>query len=202
MSIEQHTFPGDQNRENFPAYEAIRRSLEDAVREALSKDWDLVALGCHEQAISHRIAVYLEHRFQGFSTDCEYNRRDSSVKRYTNELGEVKNMRPDIIVHKRISSINLMAVEIKANNNPDSPTDPAKLKALASQPGYRYKATAFVRIFNSLHDVSDGVLRADISWYELNPLRCLIEVNSCTEIKVDHLKAEVLQIYENRKSQS
>ncbi len=60
----------------MPNQEAIRSALIGSVRATLERDWDLIALGCHEQAIAHRIAVYLERRFKTFSTDCEYNRRE------------------------------------------------------------------------------------------------------------------------------
>ncbi len=108
----------------LPAYSAIRQYLEAAVREALTRDWDLVANGCHEQAISHRIAVYLEKYFPEFSTDCEYNRREFKSKSFTNAHGKEQEMRPDIVVHHRINPVNILAVEVKANGSSDSPNDP------------------------------------------------------------------------------
>ena len=202
MSIEQDTFPNTRNQPSFPSCELIRRSLEGAVREALTKDWDLVALGCHEQAISHRIAVYLEHRLPGFNIDCEYNRREYQRKSFTNDLGEVRNMRPDIIAHQRLSPVNLLAVEIKAHSNPDSPNDSTKLKALACRSEYQYKVAAFVRILNATQDLCNGVLCAEILWYARDQRGVVTEENNITPIKVDDRTDEVLQIYKTRKNQS
>jgi len=47
----------------------------------MSRDLTLLAIGAHEQAICHRLAVYLEYWFSTYEIDCEYNRMESKIKR-------------------------------------------------------------------------------------------------------------------------
>ena len=148
--------------------EFIRGALNDALEKLLVDDYDLIALGAHEQSIAHRVAVYLEPHFPSFHTDCEYNRRKHLSKRYRKEEGEVPSgMRPDIIVHRRNDAHeNVLAVEMKANANSDNSGDMKKLKALQTPDvGYGYREVAFVRILNGLDDIDDGLLAATITWF-------------------------------------
>lgn len=65
----------------------------------------------HEQALSHRLTVYLENsnKFKGYIVDCEYNRRGADRKTIDN-----KGFRPDIIVHERgNNNKNLLYIECK-----------------------------------------------------------------------------------------
>ncbi len=195
----------NDNREPFylnrPDYGVIRQALKNAVEEMLTKDWDLVALGCHEQSLAHRIAVYLEPGFPKYHTDCEYNRRKHFIKDYPAEKGRTKKkMRPDIIVHRRNSVENVLAVEMKANSNNSSSNDPQKLKALHSDAAYLYKGTAFVRIYNSLRDIRHGCLRADIHWYDVQENRLTERKQEKATIEVEKLKDQVLGIYNARRN--
>ena len=154
--------------DKLPKLDMIRQALRLAVEKTLDQDYDLIALGGHEQAIAHRIAVYLEHSFPGFHTDCEYNRQKHKTKNVFPELPKVKKkMRPDIIVHKRNTSRNVLAVEMKAEANPASKDDLAKLRSLKGERTYLYKGTAFITILNSIDTMEDGVLRATIGWYSV-----------------------------------
>jgi hypothetical protein len=184
---------------NRPDYDLIRASLEDAVSETLRMDWDLVALGCHEQAIAHRIAIYLERAFPTYHTDCEYNRRKHHVKDYPAESGRVrKKMRPDIIVHRRNGEMNVLAVEMKANANKSSSCDPQKLQALYSDADYLYKGTAFVRIFNSIQDIRDGQLRALIQWFDVRHGNLYERAAERTPIEYVEKLNEVIAIHQAR----
>jgi Holliday junction resolvase len=185
---------------NRPDYDMIRTSLGDSIREVLTKDWDLISLGCHEQAIAHRIAVYLESRFPTYHTDCEYNRRKHFVKDYPAESSKAKkNMRPDIIVHRRNSVHNVLAVEMKANANNKTSRDPEKLKALYSDAAYLYKATAFVRIFNALKEIQHGTLRAEVRWYDVTDKALNEREDERVTIDVSSSKNEVVEIYKARR---
>lgn len=193
------------NREPFylnrPDYDVIRRALKNAVEEMLTNDWDLVALGCHEQSLAHRIAVYLERHFPGYHTDCEYNRRKHFIKDYPAEKGRArKKMRPDIIVHRRNSVRNVLAVEMKANSNNSSSNDPQKLKALYSDAEYLYKGTAFVRIHNSLRDIRLGCLCADIHWYDVRENLLTERKKEKVVIEIVAQKDKVIEIYKARRN--
>ena len=90
----------------------IRESIETATRTLLKNDLFLLANNSDEWSISHKFAEYLQHQFQDWHVDVEYNRDKDQVK----ELDE-ENVRPDIIVHIRDTSNNLLVVEIKKSNN-------------------------------------------------------------------------------------
>lgn len=186
---------------NRPDYNTIRDALEQSLLETLTSDWDLIALGCHEQSIAHRLAVYLERRFPKFHTDCEYNRRKHFVKDYPAESGRVRRaMRPDIIVHRRNSVENVLAVEMKANANNSTSSDPQKLQALHSDADYLYKATAFIRILNSITDIQHGVLRADIVWYDVSESGLKERKKERTVVRFNDKKDQVREIYDSRRN--
>lgn len=116
----------------------------------------LLGLGVHEQALSSRIAVYLQRHAKLF-VDCEYNKHVDQTKRirieearYANcecsgckknpppKVGEKsKRFRPDVIVHlRKDKSHNLVAIEIKKHDF--CLFDEAKLMAL-TDPGELFK---------------------------------------------------------------
>ena len=64
----------------FMTEQELKSRVTDAVCLFLTEDRKLLEYEAHEQAISHRIAVYLEPSFKGYHIDCEYNRHfDLSV---------------------------------------------------------------------------------------------------------------------------
>ena len=90
------------------------RRVREAFKAALSKlhdrDLNLLAMGAHEQAICHRLGVYLD-AMTDLNVDCEYNRDMMHAKR----LKGGNRFRPDIIIHRRLSNDeNLLVVEAKA----------------------------------------------------------------------------------------
>lgn len=120
-----------------------------------SGDSELLKSEAHEQAISHRLAVYLETLFTGtreLNVDCEYNKNLRASKRV--DIGTIekqaleacnctackkilkdpnilndKLFRPDILVHSRGNhERNLIVVEIK--HEKPCPFDQEKLEAL------------------------------------------------------------------------
>jgi hypothetical protein len=88
----------------------VREALKTALNTLLDRDLDLLAMGAHEQAICHRLAVYLE-AMTDLNVDCEYDRDMMRRKMLTGG----KLFRPDIIIHRRLSNENnLLVVEAKA----------------------------------------------------------------------------------------
>ncbi len=71
----------------------------------------------HEQAITHRLSVYLElsNVFSGYTIDCEYNRHLYHTKK-TDSNGDT--FRPDIIIHeRRTDQNNLIYIEVKQQDS-------------------------------------------------------------------------------------
>jgi hypothetical protein len=128
-------------------------------REFQKRDSNLLDATAHEQAISHRIAVYLEHFFlwrPGLNVDCEYNKHLDASKTGEFDVDYFKAMRskfsececwscmhpafekfpeklfrPDILVHSRGNDdANLIVIEVK--RDVVCPFDLTKLKALTT----------------------------------------------------------------------
>lgn len=151
----------------------MQEKIIQAVMLFMQNDVDLLEGSVHEQAISHRIGVYLEGVFESESLDidCEYNKHlnepkkidlydldpvlckecgcDSCrfvVKGNLNEVLE-RGFRPDILLHLRgTDERNLIAIEVKKDK--ECPFDEAKLRALTmlrSNDGeYGYKLGVFI----------------------------------------------------------
>jgi len=87
-----------------------KEKIREAVREFKALDRAaLLKVNVYEPAISHRIAVYLGNLFRELNVDCEYNRNLLTAKKNTN--GD--KIRPDIIIHRRLSPNNCIIFEIK-----------------------------------------------------------------------------------------
>jgi len=144
----------------------IKEKFNAAVFNFLQEDPCLLKIGdggVHEQAISHRIAVYLDLEFKGlgYHVDCEYNKHEDLPKRLrldqvlcqcpscmqqSNISAECPLFRPDINVHHRNDDTrNLLVVEIKKTQK--CLKDCAKLKKLSAplnQNGYGYQLGIFL----------------------------------------------------------
>lgn len=193
----------DLYKDDLPDYGYIRRALADSVLQALDRDFDLIALGGHEQSVAHRIGVYLEAHFSGYAVDCEYNRQKHKTKARPAETDSAapKKMRPDIIVHVRNSGQNVLAVEMKANANEDSTDDLAKLKTLRADKTYLYKGIAFVRIHNAITEMQDGCLRATICWYDVARDKIIEQDENRDELICSTHKEQVKDILRQRGAQ-
>jgi hypothetical protein len=98
-------------------YEEVLHRLHRAAERVRDNDIRLMDYAGSEQAVAHRLAVYVEHEFPEFSTDCEYNRQgdEGATKRAVLiPGGKERGVEPDIIVHKRgPDGPNLLAIEVK-----------------------------------------------------------------------------------------
>ncbi|GAB1535322.1 hypothetical protein ADMFC3_09530 [Geovibrio sp. ADMFC3] len=141
--------------------------LKEIMNEAISMLWErdvyLFEHDVHEQAIAHRLALYLENvtEFDGYNIDCEYNKDMNDPKR---SQGEV--VRPDIIVHRRGSNEhNLVVIELKKAgiraNDAEKVRGYVKDKRLAYKYGVYFafpvgKGTTLGGLFNGLQYYHDG----------------------------------------------
>jgi len=71
----------------------LQQYVEQAVIEFMRKDAPLLKLKAHEQAISHRVAYYLENQFsesdrKELNVDCEYNKHEDAYKISHIDLGK------------------------------------------------------------------------------------------------------------------
>ena len=155
----------------------VRSLLKQSVGLLYENDCYLIEYSVHEQAISHRIAHYLENLLikydwfvkDRYSVDVEYNRNGDEVKKVCGNcdfleqhkcklkksLSKYRNCRPDIIVHKRgcnnISQDNfdnLIFIEIKKEEEEDD-FDFSKLKSFTCKYStYKYNLGIYINITN------------------------------------------------------
>lgn len=90
--------------------ENAKEKIREAVREFNALDRTALAkVNVYEPTIIHRVAVYLGNLFREFNVDCEYS-RDLLGDR---KRGIWNNIRPDIIIHKRLSQESCIIFEVK-----------------------------------------------------------------------------------------
>jgi hypothetical protein len=121
----------------------IEKRLDAALSVFLENDTTLFDDNLGEPVLSHRIGFYLQNLFPNFFVDCEYDKLAGGDKERPNS---VIDMRPDIIIHRRLHEPvdNLVVIEVKKGEEPES-NDKEKLKIFTDTNGlYRYKYGFFV----------------------------------------------------------
>lgn len=163
-----HKFLGDDMD-----YEDLQNELRDAVRQLIRNDRFLLDHAVREEAISHRIAVYLEPRFAEYNVDCEYNcdlDSESGRKRILyDDQNEARDVRPDIIVHHRGLNgpdHNQLVVEVKKEPSDDEllRTDREKLRKFTKvNQGTHFQYCCGALVFLGVKENS-GYMK--IEWYK------------------------------------
>ena len=142
----------------------LRTKVENALREFLCKDSDLLLLDASEKSITHKLAEHLQRQFtdrENLKVDCEYNRyaddNDPVKKRlYEDDASPTdrskgKLVYPDIVVHKRASNTdNKIVIEVKKSktSNKDRDKDRKRLRDFTKREGkYRYKLGLFLEFY-------------------------------------------------------
>jgi hypothetical protein len=150
--------------QTLPAPQVVSRVkliMSISLQMLLDRDADLIANGAHEQAICHRLAVYLE-KHTDLNVDCEYNRSGSNIKAIP-----TGNIKADILIHRRLTHLfNTLALEMKITHNQNRHDDVARLKYLVSTDfKFRYRLGAFLEIDNSAARVKpEPTITARITW--------------------------------------
>lgn len=141
----------------------VRERIHEAVRRLVAEEPELFAIDVNERSLTHRLAVYVESLFPEWDVDCEYNRNDADPKRIGDLRRRIeesgadqsfaedtlgRTVYPDIIVHRRRSKNNLLAVEVKKDTNRSvkDDIDFDKLQAYLADPELQYKHACFIRL--------------------------------------------------------
>ncbi|WP_322793338.1 hypothetical protein [Bellilinea sp.] len=137
---------------DYPSENEIKQRVIAAVCRLYRHDWDLLDVEINERAITHKLAEYFQDEFPEWHVDCEYNRLGNQVKRVhiENQPGNLADMDqqaviPDIIVHRRRTGNNLLAIEVKKSGGSEE-LDYQKLRAFTIHPSYKYHFGLFLRI--------------------------------------------------------
>jgi hypothetical protein len=134
----------------------VERALAVGLERVLSDDLALLQDRSGERCIAHRLAAYLDREFRGWHVDCEFNRQGAEGERVTKRVrasealtesreyqGSV-DVTPDIIIHRRRTGFNLIAIEVKPSDSWGSAKDRAKLGAYLTDDHLRYAFAALV----------------------------------------------------------
>lgn len=135
----------------------VEAGISAAIERVLAYDSALLEDRTGERSIAHRLAVYVEREFPGWHVDCEFNRQGELDERGTKRVtpraplliesrpgqGSV-DVTPDIIVHQRRRSRNLVAIEVKPSGSADLEKDRAKLRQYLSEPHLKYAFAVLV----------------------------------------------------------
>jgi hypothetical protein len=102
--------------------DCLAAALIGAIEELFARDGHLLEIDIHENAIAALLRGYLQLRVGNaaedgapWDVDFDYNRRLATVK----TINGVQQVRPDLIVHRRNSDINRLAVELKKGSSPE-----------------------------------------------------------------------------------
>jgi len=126
--------------------ENVLRLLKLSLKKLIEKDNELIDRNLKEEAINHKLAMYLEKYFNAsnleglignptISVDIEYNKNGDRCK-YTS-IDSNRRMIPDILIHERgENDNNLVAIECKKVYL--NKKDKEKLKGYKKEP-YCYK---------------------------------------------------------------
>ena len=138
--------PLDADRRGEYDQGQIEEKVASAVSDLFETDFCLFEVDANERSITHRFACHLDKRFESWDVDCEYNRDGDGPKRMQHRNDRVPPddapgglVLPDIIVHRRGSSDNLLVIEVKKSTSQVSlEADLEKLCGFKQQLGYRF----------------------------------------------------------------
>ena len=131
---------------------SLGKVVVDAIRTLLEKDGILLTTDANERTISAQLACYFKPAFPDWDVDVEYNRHGLDPKKIG--IGEATELvYPDIIVHRRRSTANLLVVEMKKGNSPEpDEEDMKKLRAYVAN--FKYPNALFLRLSTTMPNVS------------------------------------------------
>lgn len=130
----------DENKEKLS--KELIDVFQKAKNEFLEKKKTIIKNDTNERTLTQRLAFYLELqlrkniKYENYSVDCEYNRKEKDIKRLKfGKNTDKKEIYPDIIVHQRKIKNNLIAIEMKktTSRNTDKIKDIEKLEALTDR---------------------------------------------------------------------
>lgn len=130
----------DENKKKLT--EELIDIFKKAKNEFLEKEKSIIKNDTNERTLTQRLAFYLELqlrkniKYENYSVDCEYNRKEEDIKRLKfGKNTDKKEIYLDIIVHQRKIKNNLIAIEMKktTSRNTDKIKDIEKLEALTDR---------------------------------------------------------------------
>lgn len=131
--------------------EQLSAALVASIEELFARDAHLLDVNVHENAIAAVLRGYMLPKVGNgpdgapWDVDFDYNRDHAVVKR----VNGAQAVRPDLIVHRRNTNVNRLAVEMKKGGSPEPDWDDmASLAAYRRPPeaqGLGYQYALFLR---------------------------------------------------------
>ena len=139
--------------------------FERAKNEFLEKEKSIIKNDTNERTLTQRLAFYLELqlrkniKYENYSVDCEYNRKEEDIKRLKfGKNTDKKEIYPDIIVHQRKIKNNLIAIEMKKTTSRN--TDKIKdIEKFISDLGTNEQIGKEIGFKEQLEIIKEGELR-------------------------------------------
>lgn len=135
----------------YPKAYDVKRAVNDALRLFYLNDLYLIKHDVHECAMTFRLGFYLQNIFTGWDVDCEFNRDVNSpdgIKRlpdWEKDGQALKDIIPDIIIHKRGTEYNLLLIEAKkAASESRRKKDIAKIESSIKEDTLHYRYGIFL----------------------------------------------------------
>jgi len=125
----------------------IKLLVTKSVKKLRDENPHLFVVDINERSIMHKFAEILQKIIgDRWDVDCEYNRNGHDAKYLDLSVDHIRSddltsctVYPDIIIHKRDTSNNLLVIELKKSTNKQPRSkDYRKLSAYRSQLGYEY----------------------------------------------------------------
>lgn len=163
----------------FPLADEIKNALRQALKKLYLNDSYLIHKDVHERSLTFRLGVYLQELFPSWNVDCEYNRNIETIKgnkilfsrcpyfpmATCSKCNDRKlcTVFPDIIIHRRGTSQNLLVIEAKKDADTiEEQTDTEKVKEYLTESTLNYSYGLFLNFKNS-YDETIEIL--DSNWY-------------------------------------
>ena len=148
----------------YPKSAEVKHAVNEALRLFYLNDLYLIRHDVHECALTFRLGLYLQQLFSGWDVDCEFNRNcvvgndPKRVHGWRNGDRSMKNIFPDIIIHRRGTECNLLVIEAKKKNaeNQDKIDDTAKVGACIEEETLCYRYGLFLEFKTSLEKTLDA----------------------------------------------
>lgn len=125
----------------------ISRKIDEGLQQLFELDKFLLENKVHERSIGHKLAMYLQAKFDDYDVDIEYNKHGIDIKKLPRNYATYHEDKvyPDIIVHRRGKiKCNLLVIELKATPKTDD-CDAKKLELFTKNYGeYEYKYGLFI----------------------------------------------------------
>ena len=133
----------------------VKDRIIKCINKMYKNDSDLLTKNIYEVTISCKLVQYLFSEFFDYDVDCEYDKHKNNKEEIEID-NQIKERRPDILIHKRGNDNNNLAViEMKKSTSTgDRQLDYKKLKSMTLQTGkYRYKLGLFVDLAVGKYDL-------------------------------------------------